>query len=161
MPKKYPVEVRLFALQKKKEGHTWNRVAEIVKQNFGLDPPPSERQMAKWLARSSAPKDVMEELNRRLPKYAPEWLSAHQDELIKMFAEILAEGVRGRDIRVLMAKPFLRLAEGIFGSEPLRIAWTEFIEEEEQLQQDSNAISDKGRTPFTEGEERRQNERFN
>lgn len=54
MPKKYPVEVRLFAVQKKQEGHSWDRVAEMVKQNFGLDPPPSCRQMIEWKKTSGA-----------------------------------------------------------------------------------------------------------
>jgi hypothetical protein len=152
MPKTYPVEVRLFALQKKKEGHTWDKVAEMVKQNFGLDPPPSKRQMTKWSGGASMPKAAIAELNHRLPKYAPEWLSVHQDELMRMFAEVLAEAVRGRDFRVPMAKSFLWLTKEILGSEPLRVAWAEFTQEEERLQQGSNAISDKARTPFTERE---------
>ena len=93
MPKKYPVEVRLFAVQKKREGHSWDRVAEMVRQNFGLDSAPSRRQMTKWVTKNSLPDVIMKEINHRLPKYAPEWLSTQQDVLAKVFAE----GMRGKD----------------------------------------------------------------
>ena len=146
MPKKYPVEVRLFAVQKKREGHSWDRVAEMVRQNFSLDPPPSRRQMTKWVTRNSLPDVVMKEINHRLPKYAPEWLSPRKDVL----AGVIAEGMSGKDFGILTAKWMFSQMEALLGPQRLRTAWAEFIEEEERLQQDRNATSDKMGTPFTE-----------
>lgn len=146
MPKKYPVEVRLFAVQKKREGHSWDRVAEMVRQNFSLDPPPSRRQMTKWVTRNSLPDVVMKEINHRLPKYAPEWLSTQQDVL----AKVIAEGMSGKDFGILTAKWMFSQMEVLLGPQRLRTAWAEFIEEEERIQQDRNATSDKMGTPFTE-----------
>ena len=146
MPKKYQVEVRLFAVQKKREGHSWDRVAEMVRQNFGLDSAPSRRQMTKWVTKNSLPDVVMKEINHRLPKYAPEWLSTQQDVLSK----VIAEGMSGKDFGILTAKWMFSQMEALLGHQRLRTAWAEFTEEEERLQQDSNATSDKIGTPFTE-----------
>ena len=157
MPKKYQVEVRLFAVQKKREGHSWDRVAEMVRQNFGLDSAPSRRQMTKWVAKNSLPDVVMKEVNHRLPKYAPEWLSTQQDVLSK----VVAEGMRGKDFGILMAKWMFSQLQALLGAQRLTTAWAEFTEEEARLQQDSNATSDKMGTPFTEEivrEERSQHE---
>jgi len=146
MPKKYPVEVRLFAVQKKREGHSWDRVAEMVRQNFGLDSAPSRRQMTKWVTKNSLPDVIMKEINHRLPKYAPEWLSTRKDVL----ARVIAEGMSGKDFGILTAKWMFSQMEALLGPQRLRTAWAEFIEEEERLQQDSNATSDKMGTLFTE-----------
>ena len=67
MPKKYPVEVRLFAVQKKAEGHSWDRVAEMVRENFGLNPPPSRRQMTKWVTKKPLLDVEIKEIEHRLP----------------------------------------------------------------------------------------------
>ncbi|MBM4433395.1 MAG: hypothetical protein FJ025_05285, partial [Chloroflexi bacterium] len=130
MPKKYPIEVRVFAVQKKREGHSWDRVAEMVKQNFNLDSVPSRRQMTKWAANNSLPAVVMKELNHRLPKYAPEWMNTQQDVLAKM----LAEGMSGKDFGVVMAKWMFSQIKETLGPERLKTAWAEFAEEEAHLQ---------------------------
>ena len=134
MPKKYPMEVRLFAVQKKREGHSWDRVAEMLSQNFSLDSTPSRRQMTKWVTRNSGPDVVMREINHRLPKYAPEWLTTQQDVLTK----VVAEGMRGKDFGILMAKWMFSQMREILGSQRLTTAWAEFTEEQEQLQGASN-----------------------
>jgi hypothetical protein len=54
MPKMFPVEVRLFVVDKKKEGHSWERVTELLQQQFNIDPP-SRRQMVKWLKTTDRP----------------------------------------------------------------------------------------------------------
>jgi len=48
MPKMYPLEVRLFAVEKKKQGNSWDKVAEVIRQEFQIQPP-NRRQMGKWL----------------------------------------------------------------------------------------------------------------
>ncbi len=146
MPKKYPVEVRLFAVQKKREGHSWDRVAEMVRQNFTLDSAPSRRQMTKWVTKNSLPDAVMKEINHRLPKYAPEWLSTRKHVL----AGMIAEGMSGKDFGIVMAKWMFSQMKEEFGPQRLRTAWAEFTEEEARLQQDSNVTSGKIGTPSPE-----------
>lgn len=145
MPKKYPVEVRVFAVQKKGEGYSWDKVAEMVRQHFSLDSAPSRRQMTKWVTRNSLPDVVMKEVNYRLPKYAPEWLSTQQDVLSK----VVAEGMRGKDFGILMAKWMFSQMQALLGAQRLTTAWAEFAEEQSRLQQNNNATSDKMGTPFT------------
>ena len=146
MPKKYPVDVRLFAVQKKREGHSWDRVAELVRQNFGLDSAPSRRQMTKWVTKNSLPEVLMEEIGRELPKYAPEWLSTQQGVL----AKVIAEGMSGKDFGILTAKWMFSQMKAMLGPQRLTIAWAEFTEEEARLQQDSNATIEQTGAPFTE-----------
>jgi hypothetical protein len=134
MPKKYPVEVRLFAIQKKMEGHSWDRVAEMLKQNFSLDSAPSRRQMTKWVTKNSVPDVVMKEINHRLPAYGPEWLSTHQDAL----AKVVAEGMRGKDFGILMAKWVFSQMKAMLGPQRLTTAWAEFTGQEEQPRQASS-----------------------
>ncbi len=48
MPKVYPLEVRLFAVEKKRQGHSWDKVADLIREEFKIQPP-SRRQMGLWL----------------------------------------------------------------------------------------------------------------
>ena len=146
MPKMYPVDVRLFAVQKKMEGHSWDTVAELVRQKFYLDSAPSRRQMTKWTTKTSLSDVALKEISRGLPKYAPEWMNTQQDALAKVFAE----GVRGKDFGVLMAKWMFSQMKVTLGPQRLTTAWAEFIEEEERIQQDNNATSEQKAAPFAE-----------
>ncbi len=47
MPKIYPLEVKLFTVEKRKAGHSWDRVSELVSEEFKIQRP-SRRQMSKW-----------------------------------------------------------------------------------------------------------------
>ena len=146
MPKKYPVEVRLFAVQKKREGHSWDRVEEMVRRHFSLDSAPTRRQMAKWVAENSLPDVIMTEIKHKLPKYTAEWLSTQQDGLLKA----MAEGMKGKDFGILMIKWMFSQLKEMVGMPRMTTAWAEFTEEEELLQQDTNASADKTGVPFTQ-----------
>lgn len=147
MPKRYPVEVQLFAAQKRGEGHSWDKVAEMVRKQFSLDSAPSRRQMAKWVAKNSLADVVIKEISHRLPRYAPEWLSTQQDALARVFAEAM----RGKEFNILLAKWLFSQMKATLGPQQVTTAWAEFTAEEELLQQDSNASGDNKRgAPFTE-----------
>ncbi len=134
MPKNYPVEVRVFAVQKKKEGHTWERVAEMVRQNFGLDPVPSRRQMTKWMANTSVPDIVLERVGRGLADYTTQMMTGQRD----VMAKIVADGMSGKDFNVLIMKWMLSQMKATFGAQRLTTAWAEFTEEEARLEKDRN-----------------------
>lgn len=134
MPKKYPVEVRLFAVQKKAEGHSWDRVAEMVGQDFGLDPPPSRRQMTKWAgkgASDSLAHLAMKKVEQDLPKFGAEWLDKQREPLLSMIVEVF----RGKDFRMLMAKWFFSQLESLLGTDCFRMAVDEFLQEQDQYQE--------------------------
>ena len=63
---------------------------------------------------------------------------------------MFAEGMRGKDFGILMAKWMFSQMEAILGFQRLTTAWAEFTEEEARIQQGSNSTSDKMGTPFTE-----------
>lgn len=79
--------------------------------------------------------------------------------LFQQLVKLVAEGMRGKDFGIVMAKWMFSQMKAMLGPQRLTTAWAEFIEEEARLQQDSNATSDKMGTTFTEEivrEERRQ-----
>ncbi|MDP2918922.1 MAG: hypothetical protein Q8O43_01720 [Dehalococcoidia bacterium] len=139
MPKNYPIEVRVFAVQRKKEGHTWERVAEMVRQHFGLDSVPSRRQMSKWMAKTSVSDVVFDRVGRELPKDVTQMFTGQRDTMAKIFAEMMT----GKDSRILIMKWMFSQMKAEFGAQLLTAAWAEFTEEEARLEKDGNATSDK------------------
>lgn len=130
MPKKYPIDVRLFVVQTRAQGHSWDRVAEMVKQKFGLARSPSRRQMTKWIVKGSVPGDALREIERRLPAFAPEWISTQRDSVTKAISESIA----GKQPLVVWAKWVFSQFKPVFGFEVMKTAWAEFSKEEEQAQ---------------------------
>ena len=143
MPKNYPVEVRVFAVQKKKEGHTWERVAEMVRQNFGLDSVPSRRQMTKWMAKTSVSDLVLDRVGRELPKDAAQMFTGQRDTMAKIFTEMMT----GKDSRILIMKWMFSQMKAEFGAQLLTAAWAEFKEEEAPLEKDKTTAEDKAVPP--------------
>ena len=143
MPKNYPVEVRVFAVQKKKEGHTWERVAEMVRQNFGLDSVPSRRQMTKWMAKTSVSDFVLDRVGRDLPNYATQMLTEQQDAMAKIVADVMS----GKDFGIVIVKWMLSQMKANFGAQRLTAALAELTQEEARLEKDRNAAKDEISTP--------------
>ena len=139
MPKNYPVEVRVFAVQKKKEGHTWERVAEMVRQNFGLDPVPSRRQMTKWMAKTSVSDLVLARVGRDLPNYATQMLTQQHDAMAKIVADVMS----GKDFGIVIMKWMLSQMKANFGAQRLTAALAELTQEEARLEKDRNVANDK------------------
>ena len=83
MPKKYPIEVRLFATQKRNEGRSWDEVGELIKQRFNIESAPSRRQMIKWVNRPPTADDFVNEIDHRLPGYSPEVFGKQSEGLKK------------------------------------------------------------------------------
>ncbi len=141
MPKEYASEVKLFALQKKREGHTWEEVRDLIKQKFALDSVPSRRQMTKWVSNISVPGLVIDRVGRGLPDYITQMLSQQQDAFVK----IMNEAMGGKDFNVLILKWMLSQMKDEFGIEKLKAAWTEFEEEESNPGSDRKSGINDGR----------------
>ena len=134
MPKKFPVEVHWYAIQKKLEGHSWDKVAEMVKQEFALDPPPSRRQMAKWLATGTQPEVMAEQIKQAM--HSP----AKMAKLLESvpLVQLITEELTGKDFGVITAKYYLSQLEELVDFQVLKKAWAEFAEEKERSQKSSN-----------------------
>ena len=148
MPKKYPVDVRLFVVQTRAQGHSWDKVSEMVKEKFELERCPSQRQMSKWVFKGSVPEDAMGEIKHRLPAFASDWINIQQDSVTRAIAESIA----GKQPLVVWAKWMFSQLKWVFGFEVMKAAWAEFSEEEES----ASSTADKAETSFTEPEERSQ-----
>lgn len=130
MPKKYPVEIRLFAVQKKAEGHSWDKVAAMVREKFALDSPPSRRQMAKWVtARAALPEVALDDIARKLPQFGSKWLDSERGSLLGLFGEIM---FRSKGFRINAAKWALTELKNELGDDILRTAWSQVMGEKKQ-----------------------------
>ena len=115
MPRTYPVEVRLFVVNKKREGHSWDRVAELVKQEFNIESP-GRRQMSKWVKtidRST--------INQALEQTATKELEAKKGQAIAMAMDDLLPRLwkardAGEDIEYRGWSWFFGIQENVLGS---------------------------------------------
>lgn len=149
MPKKYPVDVRLFVVQARAQGHSWDKISEMVTQTFSLNRCPSQRQMSKWVFKGSVPEDAMGEIKRRLPAFASDWINIQQDNVGKAISESIA----GTEPREVWARWIYSQLKWVLGYDAMKAAWVKFAEEEERL---ANSTIQKTAPPFTQQEERRQ-----
>lgn len=134
MPKKFPVEVHWYAIQKKREGYSWDEVAEMVKREFALDPPPSRRQMTKWLTTGTQPEVMAEQIKQAMR--SPEKMSKFLESV--PLVQLITEELTGKDFGVLTAKYYLSQLEALVDFQALKKAWAEFAEEKERSQESSN-----------------------
>ena len=115
MPRMFPVEVRLFVVEKKKGGHSWDRVAELVQQEFKIRPP-SRRQMVKWLKTTDRPA-----IDHALEQKAKQELETRKGQAIAMAMDDLLPRLwkvrdAGEDIEYHGWSWFFGIQENVLGS---------------------------------------------
>ena len=129
MPRLYPLEVRVFAAQRRTEGHSWDRVAELVQQRFGLDRPPSRRQMGKWAKEinpSTLAAHAVQQMRRDLPAAASSFISGSSS----MIERVMTAGLAGEDVGKMLVKWMLGEAKRVVGPQRFEEALAEFQMEE-------------------------------
>ncbi len=116
MPKIYPLEVRLFAVERKKQGHSWDRVAELIRQEFKIQPP-NRRQMGKWLKDLSVEENLKQAFSEEAKKKAEvakgQALRQVIDGLIPTL--LAAKGYTGEEFEYSGWKWFFQAVEEVLG----------------------------------------------
>jgi len=130
MPKMYPLEVRLFAIQKREQGHSWNRVAELIREEFKIQPP-ARRQMGKWMKDLSA----RDELKQALSEEATKKADAAKVEALAQVTNGLLPRLwmakdAGEDIEYSGWKWFFSIQESVLGSVKFRRFIKQYLEEQ-------------------------------
>src|SRR3990172_13337775 len=103
MPRSYPLEVKVFAVQQRMAGHPWGEVRELVRQQFGIPRLPGRRQMRLWqkeLESSPLPDAIQTEVKRQ-------WPGAEQqarEQVDRVMPEMLSATLRGEDVVVFVGK---------------------------------------------------------
>ena len=115
MPRMFPVEIRLFVVEKRKKGHSWDRVAELVQQEFKIAPP-SRRQMVKWLKTTDRPA-----INHALEQKAKQELETRKGQAIAVAMDDLLPRLwkardAGEDIEYRGWSWFFGIQENVLGS---------------------------------------------
>jgi len=114
VPLSYPLEVRVFAVQQRKAGHSWGEVQESVRQQFGLPRLPGRRQMRLWqieLESSTVPNAVQAQVDRM-------WPGAEQqmrEQVDRVTPQMLSAALRGEDVVVFVGKLMLGWLENEAG----------------------------------------------
>ena|ERR1035437_2590186 len=125
MPRQYSGQVKLFALEKRREGCTWEEVRKLLRERFDLKWIPSRRVMTKWMTGTSVPDQLIENVGHGLPEYVGEMLGQHKDALTR----IVTESMTGKDFNILVLKWMFSQMAGYYSVEKLKAAWQEFEEE--------------------------------
>jgi len=121
MPKIYPLEVKLFAVEKRRAGHSWDRVSELVSEEFKIQRP-SRRQMSKWqkeLSITEGLKQVFSEDVRKKAEVAKgETLRQVIDGLIPTL--LAAREYTGEEFEYSGWRWFFQAVEGVLGRAKLK-----------------------------------------
>lgn len=117
MPRKYPVEVRVFAVQKKKQGHSWDKVRELMRQEFKIEPP-TARQMGKWLKTTTADSIAHLVAKEIIRKQAPGVQKFRKDlRESEAFEDLIVSHIMGGDLNALMMSYSMKILEDTMGTE--------------------------------------------
>lgn len=128
MPKTYPLEVRIYAAQRRREKRSWEEVADLVKQTFHLDRAPTRRQMSKWedeITPNALAQLAVSSVQEKMAAQAPGFVEQHGDFL----ESVVKAGLRGEDFGKSMVKWMLGQAEGMVGKERVVQAVKEYLAE--------------------------------
>ncbi|MDP3062474.1 MAG: hypothetical protein Q8O40_04560 [Chloroflexota bacterium] len=131
MPKMYPVAVRNFAVAKRREGHAWSEVREMIKRDFGVDPAPTVRQMATWASRAGDPEALAQMAMQQVRRAAPEARAQAEAHVQSIVQDAVRASLDGQDAGVMLARWFFSLVlenlEKQLGVERLNRAFAEVV----------------------------------
>jgi hypothetical protein len=126
--KAYDFEVRLFALDRRREGRGWGEIKQAIKERFNIKPP-TTRSLQKW--DKELDRDA---LNRALREKAKREAESIKGEALTRVAEDLLPNLwkardTGEDIEYAGWRWFFSIIEATLGSEKFRKFFNQYMEE--------------------------------
>jgi hypothetical protein len=154
--RRYSFEVKLFALDRRREGGGWGEIRRAITERFKIEPP-TVRAMQRW------EKDIdRDALNRALNEKAKKEAEAVKGQTLTMVAEGLLPQLwkardAGEDIEYAGWSWFFRILEGSLGTEKFKRFISSYLREREG-QPDLPSVTPMSTESTTQGqsEERRQ-----
>jgi hypothetical protein len=125
----FSFEVKLFALNNRREGKGWGEIRRAIKERFNIDPP-TVRSLQKW--EKETDRGV---LNRALNEKAKKEAEAIKGQALTSVAEDLLPRLwkakdAGEDIEYAGWRWFFSIIEATLGSEKFRKFFNQYMEEQ-------------------------------
>ncbi|MFC1911029.1 hypothetical protein ACFLXC_07155, partial [Chloroflexota bacterium] len=115
MPKVYPFEVRLFAVEKKRQGHSWDKIAELIREEFKIQSP-NRRQMSVWLKDLSLTEGLQRAFSEDTKKKAELVKVQALDQTVHgLLPHLWAARDAGEDIEYSGWRWFFQMVERVIG----------------------------------------------
>jgi len=126
----YSIQVKLFALDSRREGKGWGEIRRTIKERFNIDPP-TVRSLQKW--EKETDRGV---LNRALKKKAKKEAETIKGQALTNVAEDLLPRLwkaqdAGEDIEYAGWKWFFSIVEATLGSKKLKRFLKQYLSERE------------------------------
>jgi len=125
----FSFEVKLFALNSRREGKGWGEIRRAIKERFSIDPP-TVRSLQKW--EKETDRGV---LNRALKEKAKKEAEVIKGQALTSVAEDLLPRLwkardAGEDIEYAGWRWFFSIIEATLGSEKFRKFFNQYMEEQ-------------------------------
>lgn len=128
---RYSLEVKLFALEKRRDGSGWGEVRRSIRERFGIEPP-TIRAMQRWEKQLATRKDLAHALSEDARKKAE---VAKMQTLTQVAGGLLPHlwvaKDAGEDIESAGWKWFFSIVENVLGSEKFKRFLSEYLAERE------------------------------
>jgi len=129
--KRYSFEVKLFALDNRREGKGWGDIRRAIKEEFKIEPP-TVRAMQKWEQGSDR-----EVLNRALKDKARKEAEATKEQILNRVAQDLLPRLweardTGEDVEYAGWSWFFSIMENTLGPEKFKGFMTRYLNEHKE-----------------------------
>ena len=138
--KGFSLEVKLYALDRRRERKAWSEITQGIKERFNINPP-TVRAMQKWekeLDREALNRALMEEAKKRVPEVKQTVLGQMASGLIPVLWQ--ARDLGG-DIELEGWIWFLRVFEHQLGSERFEQVVSEYLKRRKEEKQTFTSAS--------------------
>jgi len=127
--KGYDLDVKLFALDRRREGRGWGEIKRAIKERFNINPP-TTRSLQKW--DKELDRDA---LNRALMEKTKSQAESIKGEALTIVAEGLLPNLwkardAGEDIEYAGWRWFFSIIEATLGSEKFRKFFNQYMDEQ-------------------------------
>ena len=125
---RFKTEVKIFALNQRKQRKKWNEIKESIKEQFGIDPP-TVRAMQKWekrLDQTSLPVELMKDIKGKMPEIERD---SRNKFIQSLLPAVLQANVMGEDMEITAWKWFLEFMENEIGRDKVKRVIDAYLKE--------------------------------
>jgi len=116
---RFKTEVKLFALNKRKQGLSWKKVGQHIKDKFNVEPP-TPRAMEKW-QKALSPENITAELMKDVKEQIKKTEDSTQVEIGQNLLPVIVKAREaGEDMEAAAWNWFFQWAETLIGKEKFK-----------------------------------------
>jgi hypothetical protein len=129
---RFKTEVKLFALNERSEGKSWQIIRQRIKERFNVEPP-TVRAMEKWgksLDRETITAELMKDFKQQLPKVEAD---AQVEVAQNLLPVLLKARNAGEDMEAAAWKWFFQWIDKWLGREKFKRLVEEYFSEQKEV----------------------------